>query len=101
MQQITQIDLQSSNAAISAVVMGFFFLDSNSYGDKDHIRMEIIFWVLLVINLVFLFRWIRMFTLIYFDKVKNYLQKQEFRGRNNGETKVLKYKTTQSSRRPI
>jgi len=61
---INKIDLQSSSAAICAILLGLFFLKNNE--ERGAIELELIFWVLVLFNLIFIWNWGRMMANIYF-----------------------------------
>lgn len=63
---LNKIDLQSSTAAISAILLGLLFLRGNS--SRSLIEMEVVFWALLLVNLIFIISWIRALALFYFNK---------------------------------
>lgn len=65
---INQIDLQSSTASIFAIILGLMFLRGNSA--RSTTEMELVFWVLLFFNSLFVIRWAAALSKIYIDKVQ-------------------------------
>lgn len=76
---INQIDLQSSTAAISAILLGMLFRRGNS--SRSLFELELVFWALLFVNLCFVLRWVRAISLIYIDKIQRRILKDEFKPR--------------------
>lgn len=66
----------SSSAAISAVMLGLLFIDQTS-NNRDTLEMEFVFWVLLIMNVAFLLRWIVTIAKIYIFKIRSKVEKDK------------------------
>lgn len=66
---LNNMDLSSSRASLAGVLLGLFFVGSNQA--HNTLEIELIFWVLVMLNSVFIIEWLFHMAKIYVFKIRN------------------------------